>query len=128
MIPTLIRAFEASAVLGPYLIAKFSDTAASSKIAGATTNADPIVGATGSIGAVAVGDMVDITLSGIALVTAGGTITAGALLTVDANSKAIVAVPTAGVFMNVIGKALEPAVANDVFQFLAMPVAFYRGT
>lgn len=127
MIPTLIRAFEASAAIAPFIITKFSDVSASAKIATATTNADPICGVTGSLGA-AIGEMADITLSGIGLVTAGGTITAGALLTSDASGKAIVAVPTAGVFMNIIGKALEPAVANDVFQFVAIPVAFYRGT
>lgn len=127
MIPTLIRAFEASAVIAPFTIAKFSDVSASQKIAPATANTDPICGVTGSMGA-ALGEMADITLSGIGLVTAGGVITAGALLTSDAAGKAIVAVPTAGVFMNIIGKALAPAVLNDVFEFVAIPVAFYRGT
>lgn len=127
MIPTLVRAFEASAVIPAFTIAKFSDTSASSKIAPASVNTDPIAGVSGSLGAAAIGDLVDITLSGIALVTAGGTITAGALLTTDATGKAIAAVPTAGVFMSIIGKALEPAVSGDVFQFLAIPAAFYRG-
>lgn len=128
MIPTLIWAFEASAIIAPFKIVKFSDASATSKIAIASANTDPIAGVTGSIGAVAIGDMTDVTLSGGAKVTAGGTITAGALLTSDASGNAIVAVPTAGVFMSIIGKALEPAVAGDVFSFLAIPVAFYRGT
>lgn len=126
MIPTLIRAFEASAAVAPFTIVKFSDVAASQKIAPATTNADPICGVAGSMGGAA-GDMVDVTMVGISLVVAGGTITAGALLTMDAASKAIVAVPTAGIFMSIIGKALAPAVAGDVFEFIAIPAAFYRG-
>lgn len=36
MIPTLIRAYEAGAAIGPYKIAKFSDAAASTKIGPAT--------------------------------------------------------------------------------------------
>lgn len=127
MIPTLIRAFEASAAIPAFTIAKFSDTAASSKVATAAADTDPIAGVTGSLGAVTAGDMADLTLSGIALVTAGGTITTGALLTPDASGNAIVAVPTAGVFMSIIGRALAPAVAGDVFEFLVLPAAFYRG-
>ena len=127
MIPLLVRAFEASAVIAAFKIVKFSDTAASSKVATASVNTDPIAGVTGSIGAAAIGDLADLTLLGIGLVTAGGTITAGALLTTDASGNAIVAVPTAGVFMSIIGKALAPAVSGDVFDFLANPDAFYRG-
>ncbi len=127
MIPTLIRAFEASAAIAPFKAAKFSDTSASSKIATAGANTDPVVGVTGSLAA-ATGDMADVILSGIGLVTAGGAITAGAMLTVDASGNAIVATPTAGVFMSFIGRALEPAAAGDVFSVLVIPAAFYRGT
>ena len=127
MIPLLVRAFEASAVIAAFTIVKFSDISATSKVAGASVNTDPLLGCTGAIGAVAIGDMVDIILAGIGLVTAGGTITAGALLTTDGTGKAIVAVPTAGVFMSIIGKAVEPAVSGDVFSFLVNPDAFYRG-
>ena len=127
MIPTLVRAFEASAVIAAFKIAKFSDIAASSKIAAASVNTDPIAGVTGSIGAATIGDMADLILLGIGLVTAGGAITAGALLTSDASGNAIVAVPTVGVFMSVIGKALAPAVSGDVFELLLNPDAFFRG-
>jgi hypothetical protein len=126
VIPLLIRAFEAQAAILPFKICKFSDVALSAKIATATVNTDPVVGVSGPMGS-AIGDMQDITLTGLGLVTAGGTITAGALLTNDASGNAIVAVPTAGIFMSVIGKALEPAASSDVFSFIAIPVAFYRG-
>lgn len=127
MIPMLVRAYEASAAVPAFTIVKFSDTALSSKIAPASVNTDPIAGVSGSL-ATAIGDMVDLTMAGIGLVTAGGAITAGAILTTDATGRAIVAVPTAGVFMSIIGKALAPAVSGDVFEYQAVPVAFYRGT
>lgn len=127
MIPTLIRAFEANAAIAAYKIVKFSDVAASSKVAPATTNADPFVGVTGSL-ATASGDMADVLLTGIALVTLGGTVTAGAMLTADASGNAIVAVPTAAVFMSVVGRALAPGVAGDVIEVLLENSAFYRGT
>ena len=127
MIPTLIRAYEASAALAVFKIAKFSDTAASSKIATAAGNTDPFVGVTGNLAA-GIGDMCDVIQHGIGLVTLGGTVTAGAELTSDASGNAIAAVPTAGVFMSVVGKALAPGVAGDVIEVLVSPRAFYRGT
>lgn len=126
MIPSLIRAFEASAAVAAYKIVKFSDTAASSKIALASTNADPFVGVSGSIATVS-GDMTDVILTGIGLVTLGGTVTAGAILTSDASGNAIVAVPTAAVFMSIIGRTLAPGVAGDVVEVLLENSAFYRG-
>lgn len=126
MIPTLIRGYEASAAMGAYKIARFSDVSATSKIALATANTDALLGVTGSL-ATAVGDMADIIMSGIGLVTLGGTVTAGAELTADASGNAIAAVPTAGVFMSVVGKALAPGVSGDVIEILVSPRAFYRG-
>ena len=127
MIPTLIRAYEASAAIAAFKIVKFSDVAASTKVAQASVNADPIVGVSGTIGG-GIGDMVDLTLVGIALVTLGGTVTAGAMLTTDASGNAIVAVPTAAVLMSTIGRAMAPGVAGDVIEVLVVNSAFYRGT
>lgn len=127
MIPTLIRAYEASAAIAAYKIVKFSDVAASTKVATSAANADPIAGVSGSIGG-AIGDMVDLTLSGIGLVTLGGTVTAGAMLTSDASGNAIVAAPTAGVLMSTIGRAMAPGVAGDIIEVLVVNSAFYRGT
>lgn len=126
MIPTLTRAYEASAAVAAYKVVKFSDVSASSKIAQASVNTDPVLGVTGQLGG-AGGDMVDVTQQGIGLVTLGGTVTAGAELTVDASGNAIAAVPTAAVFMAVVGKALAPGVAGDVIEILINPRAFYRG-
>lgn len=127
MIPTLIRAYEASAAIAAFKIVKFSDAANSSKVAQAAVNTDPVLGVSGSMAA-AIGDMADVIQTGIGLVTLGGTVTAGAELTSDASGNAIAAVPTAGVFMSVVGKALGPGVAGDVIEVLVNPRAFYRGT
>ena len=127
MIPTLIRAYEASVTIAPYKIVMFSDTAASAKIAAASANTSPVLGVSGGQGGVA-GDMVDVIHAGIGLVTLGATVLAGAELTSDASGNAITAVPTAAVFMTVIGKALFPGVSGDIIEVLVGPRAFYRGT
>lgn len=127
MIPTLTRAYEASAAIAAYKIVKFSDVAASSKIATAGVNTDPVLGVSTALAA-ATGDMADVIQHGIGLVTLGGTVTAGAELTTDASGNAIAAVPTAAVFMTVVGKALQPGVSGDVIEVLVNPRAFYRGT
>ena len=126
MIPTLTRAYEASADLAAFKIAKFSDVAATSKIAPAAAHTEPRMGVNGSMAA-AIGDMAAVVQHGIGLVVLGGTVTAGAELTSDASGAAIAAVPTAGVFMSVVGKALAPGVAGDVIEVLISPRAFYRG-
>lgn len=126
MIPTLIRAYEASAAIAAFKIVKFSDAANNAKIAPAAVNTDPVLGVSGSM-ATATGDMADVIQHGIGLVTLGGTVSAGAELTSDASGNAIAAVPTAGVFMSVVGKALAPGVAGDVVEVLVNPRAFYRG-
>lgn len=126
MIPTLLRAYEATAAIAAFKVVKFSDAANNSKIAPASANTDPVLGVSSSMPA-AIGDMADVVQHGIGLVTLGGTVTAGAELTSDASGNAIAAVPTAGVFMSVVGKALAPGVAGDVIEVLVMPRAFYRG-
>lgn len=117
-IPILNRSYEASAVIAPFRIVKFSDAAASSKIATAAAAADPLVGTTGALGASAVGTMADVTRIGIGSVQLGGVVTAGAKLTSDANGKAIATV-TAG--QRIIGFAEAPGVADDIIDYLAAP-------
>ncbi|WP_337846245.1 capsid cement protein [Sphingomonas sp.] len=119
-IPKLIRSFEASADVDPYRIVRFSDASASSKIAEATAATQAIFGTTGKLGG-ATGDMVDVTLSGLGDVQLGGTVTAGAWLTSDADGKAIAAT-LAG--QRLIGQAHAPGVADDVIPYLCAPGIF----
>ena len=116
-IPNFIRAYEAEAAVDPYLIAAFSDVAASSKISPAAASTDPLAGTTGKLGGEA-GDMVDLTKGGIGSVTLGGTVTAGAALTSDANAAAV-ATTTAG--DRIIGYAEQPGVAGDIIDYFCAP-------
>ena len=67
------------------------------------------------------GDRLEVVLSGVAEIRAGGTITRGALVTSDANGQALAAAPSAGVNNQVIGKALVSALSGDVFPVLLAP-------
>jgi hypothetical protein len=66
----------------------------------------------------ATGDRVDVIRAGIAEVRYGGTVTLGALLTADANGKAIVAT-AAG--QAVIGRAEVAGVENDIGSVFLSP-------
>ena len=119
-IPTFTRAYEASADAGGYLIAKFSDAATSSKVAPASANDDPLIGVFDRQGASA-GGMADVHRAGLAPVKLGGTVAAGDPLTSDANGKAIKAVAAAGETIQLIGRAEQPGVANDIIDAFLSP-------
>tara|TARA_R110000868_G_scaffold230335_6_gene483489 strand:+ start:8682 stop:9047 length:366 start_codon:yes stop_codon:yes gene_type:complete len=116
MITTFIRSYEASAVIAAFVIVRFSDVAASSKVATAAANNQPLIGTTGKIGASAAGQMVDVTRGGLNQVQLGGTVNAGDWLTSDANGKAIA---TTTIGHQVIGRAEQPGVAGDVIDYYA---------
>lgn len=117
MIPDFIRSYEPSAAVAAYRIVKFSDTAASSKIATAAAATDPLVGTTGKMGG-DIGEMTDVVRGGIGAVQLGGTVTAGAALTSDANGKAIATTTTGN---RIIGFAEGPGVAGDIIDYLCAP-------
>lgn len=118
MVPTLTIAYEASADVDGFLIARFSDAANTSRVAGATANTDPILGITDRVGG-ASGKMVDIHLDGTADCRLGGTVNAGAPLTADAESRAIAS--TAGAGRRIVGWALEPGVLGDIIKVRIAP-------
>lgn len=123
MIPTLIRSRELSAAVLPFRIVKFSDAAASTKVATAAAATDPLAGTTGKLGG-ETGDMSDITLAGIGGVQLGGTVAAGDPLTSNADGKAIKAT-VAG--QRIIGSAEQPGVAGDIIDYLCAPAALAVG-
>ncbi len=118
MIRTLTMSKEASAPIGAYLIAAFSDAANSGKVGPASGPNQPLVGTTGQVGASVAGVMVDIEQGGIPRVTLGGTVAAGDWLTSDANAKAV-KVTVAG--QRTIGRAEVPGVAGDIINYQAAP-------
>lgn len=64
--------------------------------------------------AAASGAQVDVVMNGIAIVEYGGNVTRGALLTADANGKAVAAAPSAGSNNRVVGVAMVSGVSGDL--------------
>jgi hypothetical protein len=115
----LVKSFvAASGGVAAYKIVKFGATAGEVTLADAET--DALIGVSGEA-AVTAGYPCDVHLSGIRMVTAGGTITAGALVTADSNGDAIVSAPTADTNERYIGWAMESAVDNDIFSIMILP-------
>jgi hypothetical protein len=123
MIRGLVISREASAPIGGYLIAAFTDAANSSKVGPATAATQPLVGTTNSLGVKTAGDVVDIERSALPKVRLGGPVAAGDPLTANAASKAIEATVTG---QRIIGFAEEPGVADDVIDYFAAP-GIYAG-
>lgn len=114
----LIKAYDAGAAIAAYRIVKFSAEATVTQGAAAT---DALIGISNRIAAAAVGDRVEICREGIAEVEYGGTVTRGALLTSDANGKAVVAAPAAGANVRIIGIAEVAGASGDIGSCLISP-------
>jgi hypothetical protein len=112
------KSFRATADIAPNTIVKF--TANPGEVAPATAATDKIAGVTDSV-AVKAGQMVDVAIEGCLPVKAGGVIAAGDPLTADASSKAVAAAFAEGVMKFVVGRALAPAVADDLVLFQVAP-------
>jgi hypothetical protein len=119
----LTKTFSAAGTIDQYTILKFD--ASDNAVVEAAAATDSLIGVAyipGVSGTQKVsGDPLEVVLSGVAEVKAGGTIARGALVTSDANGQAVVAAPSAGVNNQVIGKALVSAVSGDVFPVLLAP-------
>ncbi|MBF0415602.1 MAG: DUF2190 family protein [Magnetococcales bacterium] len=118
MNPILTVAFTAGATINPNRIVKFDAT--DSVVIQAAAATDAILGVANYLGA-ATGDRVDVCLVGLADVEYGGAITRGALLTSDANGKAVAAAPAAGVNNRIIGVAMVSGVSGDIAPVLINP-------
>lgn len=117
MKPTLTMTYDAGAAITKRRIVKLSADFTAIQAAAAT---DAMFGVAAELDAVS-GGRVDVHLSGVAEIEAGGTVTRGALLTSDANGKAVAAAPATGVNNRVIGTALVSAADGDVFPVLLGP-------
>lgn len=122
MIPTFIRAYEASAAVAGFRIAAFTTPASATTVSQATGGTVPLLGVFDRQGA-PVGGMADVHRSGLVSVELGGTVAAGDPLTADAQGRAIKAVPGAGANLNIIGFADQPGVSGDIIDaFMALGV------
>lgn len=118
--PGLIKAYKAGGSISKFRLVKLS---ADDTVVAASAATDAVFGVLGELDADS-GDRVDVVLSGIAEVEFGGNVTRGALLTSDANGKAVAAAPAAGVNNRVIGVACESGVAGDIGSVLIAHSSF----
>jgi predicted RecA/RadA family phage recombinase len=104
----LSKSFQAAAAINAYTLVKHA--AADDQVQAAAAGADLVIGATQDV-APAIGERVDIAMSGITYITAGAAIARGARLMSDASGRVITAAAAAGTNVNTVGVALEAATA-----------------
>lgn len=120
--PTLIKAFTAGASVTQNRIVKMG--AADGAVIQAAAATDKPIGVSVASLDAASGARVDVVLSGIYEVKAGGTITRGDPITSDASGQAVTAAPAAGTNNGIIGRALQSAVSGDMVDVLICPSSF----
>jgi hypothetical protein len=114
MIPGVIANFDVGAAVAGNRIVKLS---ADATVVQASAATDALIGVSDPNGA-ASGERLDVTLTGMAEIVLGGTVTRGALITADANGKGVAAAPSSGANNRVVGVALVSGVSGDVIDVL----------
>jgi len=119
----LIKSFLGSAAMLPYTVVKFG--ADDNTVSPATAVGDLLIGVINEIGHTAAdvtnGSLCSITVSGIAELKLGGTVTRGQRLTINASGQGVNAAPAAGSNNQIIGLALKSGVAGDIIPVLLSP-------
>jgi hypothetical protein len=119
--PGLIKNYTAGGAIAAYRITRFSAADTVVQAAGAT---EALTGVTMDVAPVS-GERVDVVHDGIAIVEAGAAFAITALLTADAQGRAVAAAPAAGTNNRIIGMPLEAAVAaGDLIRVLVSPGSF----
>jgi len=116
--PMLTKSFVAGAAITKYRIVKFG--ADDDTVVQGAAATDSLIGVADALGAES-GRRVDVIMAGAADVEYGGNVTRGALLTSDANGKAVAAAPAAGSNVRIIGIAMAGGVAGDIGSVLLSP-------
>jgi hypothetical protein len=110
--PTLIKTFVALSAVAGRTVVTFG--AADGQVVAASAVSNPLLGVTEQIGS-RDNERVDVIVAGIAEVVAGGSITRGDPLTVNASGQVV----TSSVGTDrIIGIAMQNAVANDIIDCL----------
>lgn len=118
----LSKSFQAAAAIAAYTLVKHA--AADDQVQAAASGTDLVIGATQDV-APALGERVNVAITGITYITAGAAITRGARLMSDASGRVITAAAAAGSNVNTIGVALESATAaGDVIRVNLIPGTF----
>jgi len=107
----LIKSRIAEAIITKHRLVKHG--AIDHQVLQAAAASDKICGVA-DLGAVAIGDRVDVILTGFKPVEYGGIVTRGDWLTSDVNGKAVTAAPAAGTNVSVVGRADVSGVAGDI--------------
>lgn len=110
-----IKSYKAEAAVEGNRIVKFG--AADNQVVKAAAVGDSLLGVSENVDT-AINEQCDVVLVGIADVRCGGAVARGDWLTSDANGKAVVPAPAAGVNNNVIGRALAAGVLDDIVPVL----------
>lgn len=120
MIPTFTRSYEAASDVAGNRLVSFADASNDSTVETASAATDPLLGVSDRLGADA-GQMLDVHRGGLVQVQLGGTVSAGAPLTSDANGKAVAASATASTTVRIVGYADQPGVADDIIDVMWAP-------
>lgn len=111
--PLKTKTFKVGADVAAYRIVKFDSDDDTVIQAAAVTDAG--FGISNNLGAdYSDAERLDVHVAGIAEVEYGGAVTRGALLTSDADGKAVTAAPAAGVNNRIIGTAMKSGVSGDI--------------
>jgi len=114
----IVKTYSAGAAISGARLVKFG--ASDGVVVQAAAATDAIIGVHGTLDAASGADA-DVIHLGIAHVRLGGNVTRGALLTADANGKAVAAAPAAGANNRTIGFARQSGVADDIIEAFIVP-------
>ncbi len=115
----LIKTKTAGGTINANRIVKYS---ADSTVVQGAAAADELVGVSVQPGtSVASGERCDVVVLGLAKVLFGGTVARGKPVTSDANGKAVLCAPAAGLTESVIGYAQETQADGDIGEILVCP-------
>jgi len=105
--PLLQKNFTAGGAIAPFRLVRLS---AADTVVQASAATDAIIGVQNDVGP-ASGERTDVVMVGMAFVEAGAAFALGALLTSDAQGRAITAAPATGVNNRIVGIAIDAALA-----------------
>lgn len=118
MHPGFTKTFVAGGAIPKRRFVKFS---ADGVVVLAAAAADLIIGVSDMSADVANGERIDVRMSGVAEVDAGGACTRGQLVTSDANGKAVDVAPAAGANVRSAGFPIVSAVNGDIVDVFLAP-------
>lgn len=118
MHPGFTKTFNTSTAVPRRRVVKFS---ADGVVALSVAAADLHVGVSDMSADVALGERIDVRMTGIAEVDAGGVCTRGQLATADANGRVVDIAPGGGVNVRALGMFMASAVNGDIVDLFLFP-------